>query len=84
MLTKRCKGNLALIKCKPVIDVRTLEVWPSQSAVAQELGVTNSHVSQAIAIGGKVRGRRLEDLAYWRGLDAKDKEKMSISQFYFL
>lgn len=75
-----------MVKCnlKPVIDVRTLEVWPSRSAAARALGVGVAWVCRAIEVGRKVRGRRLEDLAYWRGLDAKDKERMSISQFYFL
>ncbi len=68
---------------KPVIDVKTLEVWKSRAECARCLGVTTARITQCIEYGNRVRGRRLEDFNYWQGLDWRDKEKMSQSNFYF-
>lgn len=71
-------------KGRKVIDMRTLQIWDSVTAAAFELKVSAADICSQIQLGGKARGRRLEYLDFWVGLDAKDKEKHTPSYVYFL
>lgn len=69
--------------CRAVIDMETLEIYPSMTLCAKELGV-RTNISTAISMGRKVKGRKLEYFDYWVGLDPRDKEKFSRKNgFYF-
>lgn len=74
---------MAMWHKRPVIDVKTLEVWESRTACAKYLGVSVGRITQCIEFGRRVRGRRVEDFEYWQELDWRDKEKMAQSNFYF-
>lgn len=68
---------------KKIIDMETLEIYPSMAQCAKELGV-RTNISTAILRGYKVKGRKLEYFDYWVGLDSRDKEKFSRKNgFYF-
>ena len=80
-------------KPRPVIDIETLEVWPSARACAREIGVTQQRIYNAILLGGRVgmgkktrKGRRLEYLDYWlKAYTPAEKEKHARQNgFYFL
>lgn len=83
------KGNT-----RPVIDVETLEVWPSVKACAREIGVKHPRIYEAILLGGRAgrgikktrKGRRLEYLDYWfTAYTPAEKEKHARQNgFYFL
>jgi hypothetical protein len=60
---------------RPVINIETLEVFPSIRACARKHAVSESAVFQAILLGTKSGGQRfeyLEDWSYWTG---REKEK---------
>lgn len=58
---------------RPVIDIETLEVWPSVKACARAIGVSYPRIHQAIMFNGRVgNGKRnapgghlIEYLDYW-------------------
>lgn len=56
---------------RPVIDIETLEVWPSVTACAREIGVSRARICKAILFkertgnGYAPGGHLLEYLDYW-------------------
>ena len=72
-------------KKRPVIDLETLEVWESLSQCARSLNVSTTDIFQAIEIGFKAKGRRLEYFDWWLGWDNRDKEKYTRkNNIYFI
>lgn len=69
---------------KKIIDMETLEIYPSMTQCAKQLSVSIPSIFNAILKNQKVKGRRLEYFDYWVGLDSRDKEKFSRKNgFYF-
>ena len=81
-------------KPRPVIDVETLEVWPSIRACARSIGVRPPRICEAILLGGRAgrgieknkKGYLLEYLDYWlTSYTPAEKERHARQNgFYFL
>ena len=72
-------NNSSCRKCgaggKPVIDIETLQIWPSLTACPAQLQTSPSFVGQAILQKNKCKGRLLEYFDDWVVWSNKDKEK---------
>lgn len=60
---------------RPIIDIETLEVYPSGKHIARVLNVSRPNIRQAIILGHAVAGRHLEYLEEWGWWTDKQKEK---------
>ena len=64
-----------MTRWRRIIDIETLDVWPSLAACAQSLNVTPPRICAAIALKERTAGRRLEYLDYWlEAYTPKEKE----------
>lgn len=70
---------------KAVIDIETLEVFPSMVKAAEKYGLSVPALCSAITLGTKFAGRRFEYLQDWQYWTDREKEKFTRkNNIYFL
>ena len=70
---------------KAVIDIETLEVFPSMAKAAEKYGLSVPALCSAITRGTKFAGRRFEYLQDWQYWTDREKEKFTRkNNIYFL
>ncbi|MBQ9737944.1 MAG: hypothetical protein IJV75_00305 [Alphaproteobacteria bacterium] len=62
-------------RTRKLIDINTLKIYPSVTDCAKTLNVSKPSICQAIVLGTKVKGVRLEYLSEWLHWTSEEKEK---------